>query len=381
MRAWSDRPVPPVVPFSEVAARGRMIAGENGESEMIYESAGHPGWLVKRYRPGFPLQPIEELDRLIDLPSAMTPADRALVDTAFCWPAARIVKAGGTVGVLMAMAPADFSVGMRGISGETRSRLLDIDQLVQTEPGFFTRRGWEVPAPRERLAVARNLAAAGALLERHGVVYGDWSYANALWARGSGRVFVIDMDSCGFGERAWVECNTWDDPFAPAGTPLTVHTDRYKLAVAVLRCLSGTRGSDFPAAFDALPAALRDGPVGKTLWQTLTEGDVTARPSSANLLAVLDAEQEARTPRRPVTPVPVPDTAPSRAVVPEPRRASRPAPHRIEPDPVFAPEPEPEPEPDGPETLDGEWVPTAIAACAVVLLLLALGGVVVSLFP
>ncbi len=54
MRAWSDRPFGPVTPLPEVAGAGARIAGENGQSTMVYESAAHPGWLVKRYKPGFP---------------------------------------------------------------------------------------------------------------------------------------------------------------------------------------------------------------------------------------------------------------------------------------------------------------------------------------
>src|SRR5262249_21897739 len=145
-----------------------------------------------------------------------------------------------------------------------------------------------------------NLAAVGALLERHGVVYGDWSYANAFWARGTGRVFVIDMDSCGIGDRPWVESKSWDDPGVEPGTRLTTYTDRYKLTVLVLRCLSGVRGMDFAAAHAALPERFHAGRLGEALWSGLTTPDPGERPTMKRLLTLLEsAGERGSAPERP----------------------------------------------------------------------------------
>ncbi|MEV5749772.1 hypothetical protein AB0L00_18285 [Actinoallomurus sp. NPDC052308] len=288
MRAWSESPYERVTPLREVTARGTVLATENGESEVLYEIADQPGWIVKRYRPGFPRDPVDVLDRLIALPSGMPPTDLALVDSSTSWPVSRVVDGDRTVGVILARAPAAFSVPIRLISGTTQARLLEVDQLVQTDPDFFTRRGWEPPTVTERLAVARGLAAVGAVFERHDVVYGDWSYANAFWTRGDGRVFVIDVDSCGIADRPWAESKSWDDPSFAPGTRLTTLTDRYKLAVLVLRCLSGVRGMDFQAAHAALPPPIRGGPLGTALRTALT-ADPERRPAMSELLALLDS--------------------------------------------------------------------------------------------
>ncbi len=360
MRAWSDSPFEAVTPLAEVAARGAVISAENGESKLVYEAAEHPGWLVKLYKPGFPREPADVLDRLIAVPGAMPAADLALVDSSVCWPVTRVVDGGSTVGVVLAKAPADFSVPMRMISGAAQPRLLDVDQLVQTDPEFFGRRGWRLPTAAERLAVARNLAAVGALLERHGVVYGDWSYANALWARGSGRVFVIDMDSCGMGDRPWVESKSWDDPKVEPGTRLTTCTDRYKLAVLITRCLSGTRGLDFAAAHAALPAPIRTGPLGEALRDALT-ADPARRPTMTHLLGLLESAGDRGAPARPVGPVERPPAAGgATAAQRTPATPRRPPPEH------------------GPPHA-GRLLPSLIVACFVVLALLAAGGLV-SLF-
>ncbi|MFI7465701.1 hypothetical protein [Nonomuraea sp. NPDC049646] len=327
MRAWSDSPFEAVTPIAEVAERGAVLAAENGESEIVYECAAHPGWLVKLYRPGHTPGAAGVLERLIALPAGMPAADRALIDRSVSWPVTRVVDGGRTAGVVIARAPAEFGVPMRMISGSTTVRLLEVDHLVQADPGFFARRGWETPAPAERLAVARNLAAVGALLERHDVVYGDWSYANAFWTRRSGRVFVIDVDSCGLTDRPWVESKMWDDPRVAPGDRLTVRTDRYKLAVLVVRCLTGVRGPDPEAAHAALPSAVRDGPLGQALHRSLTAADPARRPAVAELLALLETarpEQFVRipVPRPPLGPVA--DVPPDRPASPAARPAAPP---------------------------------------------------------
>jgi hypothetical protein len=289
MRAWSDRPFDRVTPLAEVAAATAEVAGENGESTAIYECAGYPGWLVKRYKPGFPEESPDVLDRLIELPGAMNERDRAVVDESICWPVSRVVSGEATVGVLLAKAPAEFFVKVETPFGPPEAVPLNLDQLVQSDPDFYRARAWGVPDLLERMKVARGMLRVGVLFERHDVVYGDWSYANLFWARRSGRVFVIDVDACGLSSRSWVECNTWNDPAVAPGERLTVHTDRYKLAVAVLRSLTGVRGEDPRPALEALAPRLRTGPLGEALYAAITAAP-ELRPGCMELLELLESE-------------------------------------------------------------------------------------------
>ncbi|MFA1548408.1 hypothetical protein [Actinomadura chokoriensis] len=291
MRAWSDRPFGPVTQLADVAEARVRIAGENGQSTEVYESAAHPGWLVKRYKPGFPDEPPEVLDRLIGLPAGMRRDDLAIVDSATCWPVSRVVSDGATAGVVLAKAPPEFQVEVRTPFGPPESVPLNLDQLVQTDGEFYEARGLAVPDERERLRVARNMLCVGALLERHGVVYGDWSYANMFWTRETGRVFLIDMDGCGLSSRPWVECNSWNDPAVSPGERLTAYTDRYKLAVAVLRTLTGVRGEDPHPAFGALSARLRAGPFADAL-RCAIDDPPELRPATWALLELLETEMD-----------------------------------------------------------------------------------------
>jgi hypothetical protein len=95
------------------------------------------------------------------------------------------------------------------------------------------------------------------------------------------------MDSCGIGTRPWIASPDWTDPAFPEGTPLTVPTDRYRMALLTLRCITGARGEplenlsrlerDWPAG-DQFPALLR---------QALGRGDLLHRPRTATLLKAL----------------------------------------------------------------------------------------------
>ncbi|MEO5876503.1 MAG: hypothetical protein ABIS86_17990 [Streptosporangiaceae bacterium] len=365
MNSWSGHPFRPVTPLAHVGAELRVLAGENGESSLVYESARHPGWLVKRYKPGFPKEPVEVLDRLIALPGKMTDTDRALVDGSICWPVSRVVDGDLTAGVLLAKAPTEFGAPTQMIFGPAQEVMLDIDQLVQTDPEFYRRRGWERPSPRERMAVARNLVAAGALFERHQVVYGDWSYANAFWSRPNGRVFVLDVDACGFHDRPWVESNTWNDPLVQQNERLDVRADRYKIAVLVVRCLTGLRGDDPQRAFAALPEQTRIAPLGRALWRGLASA-ADQRPTVNELHALLESCD-------PVPPAPPPVIrAPAGLAVADP--------------PNSAPVPEPGPVPESAPRLPEDRLVTlavtlAVIACAMILALVAAGGLVTSLFP
>ncbi|QKW38284.1 hypothetical protein HUT06_33320 [Actinomadura sp. NAK00032] len=374
MRAWSDRPFAPVTQLPDVAAEGARVAGENGQSAMVYECAAHPGWLVKRYKPGFPEEPPEVLDRLIALPAAMSPAERAVVDAATCWPVSRVESGGRTVGVVIAKAPAEFFVRVRTPFGASDPMPLSLDQLVQADREFYEARDMAVPARRERVRVARNMLRVGAVLERRDVVYGDWSYANLFWARGTGGVFLIDMDGCGLSSRSWVECNSWDDPAVRPGERLTVRTDRYKIAVAVLRALTGVRGQDPHPALDALGGPLRAGPFGDAL-KCAIDDPPDLRPSSAELLELLESELDAR---RAPPPAPRPAPAAPQQKPEPPRPAAAPARppvrSRIEDDPF-------ERDAAGPAVggLDRYVVPL-IVACLGVLAVLALAGLASALF-
>lgn len=241
MRTWSGSPFPRTVRLCDVEGHdaSAVIARDNGESSVIHEAPGHPGWLVKRYKPSARIGHIA-LDDLIELPRRMSPEDLALVDRSVAWPVSRVVDGYRTVGTIMARADDGFSWDLALLQGRTRRQTIELDLLANSDRDI-RRLGLPVPTQELRLAAMREIVAVAALFERQGLVYGDWSFANAFWAPGTDRVLVIDMDTARMGKRDHLETHNWDDPLADKSRPLTTHTDRYKVALLVARTTTGLR--------------------------------------------------------------------------------------------------------------------------------------------
>ncbi len=287
MRTWSDSPFPTVVGLADVP-EGRVLGQENGESRIVYEVEGRPGWIAKIYRKPLPDAAAATLRRLIHLPTLMSQPDMAVVDGSISWPVARIMDGTAVVGVVAAKAPDRFFVRLKTLSGaESDPTPLVLDWLMTTgDKG--ARRGIRTVDPAVRLWAMARLLAVGVLFARHDIVYADWSYTNAFWEQGTGEVFVIDMDTCAFTAREWIESPGWEDPLFPgtARRPLTVHSDSYKLAVVTVRCLTGMRRDPMEAHTELVREIGRNA-FTAALERALTAGDPAARPGPAELVAAL----------------------------------------------------------------------------------------------
>jgi hypothetical protein len=277
MTTWWDWPLGRVVDLSSVAS-GPVVAEGGGESSSVYEIGWLPGWLVKRYKPGMP-EGGRRLDRLIAMPGVMSPPDGRLVRAAIAWPAARVVDSGLTVGVVIPRAPDSFVGTLLLPSGRRANPApLEIDWLCSPDEVLHAR-GLRVPTGQERHGSCWRIATIADLLARHGLVYGDWSYSNAFWNPDDGSVYVIDMDSCGFGARPWVQQNDWRDPLVAEGERMDGTTDRYRVGLLVARCLTGTR--DLPSVLTALDLARETRLVEQTLWDMIYVRPLGDAPTAA----------------------------------------------------------------------------------------------------
>jgi hypothetical protein len=286
MTVWSSSPFPSEVELGGLGPAGDVLSSGDGESVRVYELARHPGWLVKEYRRPLDRREGADLAGTVTAPAGMGPDDRDLVDRCTGWPVARITDGGSTTGVVLPQADERFRAVLNLAGGRKSGPVhLTIDWLVQ-ESRVQQAAGLTPAGPEVRRRAALHFLAVGALLERHGLVYGDWSYRNAFWAADGG-VCLIDMDSCRPGSRPWVESGEWADPLYPAQRQprLDAWSDRYKLAVLTVRCLTGLRG-DPRAAWAALP---RDEPMRGPLGQVLTATAAGDRCSAADLLAAAHA--------------------------------------------------------------------------------------------
>lgn len=285
MRTWSDSPFAPAVDIRDLPAR-RVLSEDDGESRQVYEINGHPRWLAKIYKKSLPQAEAHTLRRLVHLPVGMFAGNLRVVDSSIAWPTATIVDGLQTVGVVMAEAPQRFSARLRKLSGGyEQARPLPIDWLL-TSTEASVKRGIKPTDIDIRTKAMLEFLRVGALFDDYDLVYADWSYKNAFWEHGVGSVYVIDMDTCGIGTRAWIESPEWDDPLFPesAKPQLSILSDRYKLAVLAVRCMTGER-KDPLAAHRSLVDLVGANPFTSALHQVLTAKVAEERLSPYRLLA------------------------------------------------------------------------------------------------
>jgi DNA-binding helix-hairpin-helix protein with protein kinase domain len=210
----------------------RLADGGQGSVFRLFRPAG---MLLKHYHDDVEVL-ADELGRLIDLPAAMTAADRGQVLTTTAWPTGRVFRDGRCVGLLMREAPDRFATRLAG-----RRCLLELQFLL-----YPRRAMWDelvLPSGAERCWLAVHYLRLFEVLHRNKVVVADVSMRNLLWTLSGGPgVFAIDCDGFRIADRApavrSADTVGWADPAARAGEA-TADSDRYKLALLTLRLLLG----------------------------------------------------------------------------------------------------------------------------------------------
>jgi DNA-binding helix-hairpin-helix protein with protein kinase domain len=219
------------VRLSGLGPTERLTDGGQGT---VFRLAAHPGFLLKHYHDGVGVD-AAELGRLIDLPRRLGAGDQRLVRTAMAWPRCRVFDGDRLVGFVMPQAPRWFHTWIGG-----RSRPLELQFLLYPRRAMWP--DLPLPDPGERAALAGRLASLFDVLHRNGLVVGDVSMKNFLWAIPSA-VFAVDCDGfqiVGRGPAVQpAETEGWQDP-AGSGT---LDSDRYKLALLVLRILLVDHGA------------------------------------------------------------------------------------------------------------------------------------------
>ncbi|MDI6104632.1 hypothetical protein QLQ12_39180 [Actinoplanes sp. NEAU-A12] len=277
-----------IAPVLEVARLGVLPVTPDfpagGESDGVWRVPAFPGQLFKKLNMEAARKlDTGTLDRLIKQPTTLTgPGDAQLIAESTAWPASRIVDGGRTVGVLMPEAPPDFKVSWRAKWGSNPDKYgpLPVDYLAKPNDWLASRR-IASQSPADRSAVCLNLVRVAHLFERCGIVYADWSYANAFWHPDRKTVFVFDIDGCTYGSRPHVFTPQFEDPLTPDGHPVDRFTDRYRLPLLVARMLTGLREEkDVFAQLRTMPGA-----VPGILLAMVTATERTARPGMAELLS------------------------------------------------------------------------------------------------
>jgi hypothetical protein len=248
------------------------------------------------------------LKTLVDLPATLQPSERDHLHTRAAWPLARVFSNGQLRGFLMQEIPAGFFGA--NIAGTTKLR--ELQYLVYPRKPAW---GQIVPesgvGAKTRLEVASEFARLLTVLHRMGLVLGDVSTANLLWAGTDDEptaVFLIDCDGIRkLGMRpVFPQADTldWNDPLQPPAGP-DLDTDRYKLALLAGRVL--TIGKDLRPGDPLNPVpGLPDRVVARvtTLWQRAA-GPRGTRPDAIQwTMALSNRDEIALKPPGPVRPRP-----------------------------------------------------------------------------
>jgi hypothetical protein len=232
-----------------------------------------------------------QLDRLIQLPKQMTAADRALVDEHTSWPVSRVLdEQQKIIGVLMPLAPPAYSSHRQLPSGRSESRVLEVDVLALNETRQ-TILGLPPQSLADRISVCASIATVGALIERHDLVYLDWSYANLFWSLHDHSAYVIGLDGCSFGPRPQINAPDWEDPQVPLGQSAGNQSDRYRVALLIARCLTGLRSNPTEIRSELFTLRLYQGAVSGVvglLVRALKGESVDKRPSIGEISAALE---------------------------------------------------------------------------------------------
>lgn len=246
------------------------------------------------------------LSRLVALRWGLDARERALLDGLAAWPLAVVEgDEGDVVGCLVPLAAHPFYY----LPAEEKN------------PGKVPQQAkWLVVAPKrarragaasvgERDVVARSTVLARVcllldLLHRHGVVYGDLSDRSVLFGVGEvAEAFVVGCEGAAVGTTSdelpgvqrnstgWAAPETFDiedadaaktDPtMSRASSVQTVETDRYKLALLILRVLAPS-GDGLERSRDAgrIRSVLDE--TGQQLMRDALEGAPDARPTAAD---------------------------------------------------------------------------------------------------
>jgi len=236
----------------------------------------------------------------VEFREGLDPAERAELDYYCAWPRALVEEAHGVVcGLLMPLIPGEFFCRLaEADSGQMTSRPREMGWLIASAA---QRREAQIDLREvdhtERLLLLAHLVYAVGRLHKHGWVFGDLSFKNAVFALDPPRVMLLDCDGAAdLADTSRKQSSTpyWDPPECPIrllpGQRRQQElqdsiTDTYKLALAVLRCLTPGKGASTAKSPGRLGGEL-DAQGARLVTRALS-ADRASRPTAKELYAYL----------------------------------------------------------------------------------------------
>ena len=246
-----DSPQPDVVRRDELEVLSKIGQGGEGSVFEVGGAATRDGLVYKEYRQ--PIDPSREahLKSLVAWRRDASAHVRRLVDESTAWPRALVTSGGDVTGFLMRAVPLHFTGTMRLPSGRL-TRLPKEAQFLFVDEDFRDFSGMDIPADlATRLSISERFARLLAELHGAGIVLGDISAKNVLYTTTpEPAVFLFDCDGAAIVGRPAppaIDSPDWQAPEMVNSVAThrahTRGTDRYKLALFILRCLTPGRGS------------------------------------------------------------------------------------------------------------------------------------------
>jgi hypothetical protein len=231
----------------------------------------------------------------ISFRAGLTAADRANLDQYCAWPRELVEDAGEICGYLMSLIPKDFNLQLMDPTTGPTSKARELSWLITSQK---QRDEAHVDigdvGETERLMVLAQLVYAVGRLHKHGWVFGDVSFKNAVYALDPPRLILLDCDGAAplsDPGREQFSTLSWDPPECPIQPPghppglQDQRSDVYKLGLAILRCLNPGKG----ASRFRLPSRLEGklDAAGVSLVTLALSDDPNQRPTAKQLYEYL----------------------------------------------------------------------------------------------
>jgi hypothetical protein len=233
--------------------------------------------VFKEYKAGH--QPPHGLRKLVSVRNGLDDANRHRLDQLAAWPLRVVEDSGRVRGVVLPLIP-DSYFQERVLPGTgTRDQAPREIQNLLIPVTRARLVGMPTPTVEQRLGICRDFAAALHFVHRQNLVVGDVNAKNALY-RLTGRPSVMLVDCDGIRIKgnmavvAQLNAPDWDPP----ERVLTQQTDRYKLGLFVLRCLSTGEQASTTREPSRADAALD--PDGRRLMRAALSDIPGKRPSA-----------------------------------------------------------------------------------------------------
>jgi hypothetical protein len=277
----------------QLGPRTRLAAGANGVLWTLrdYRLPGDPRSLVfKQFQGASVATTLSGLQTIVNKRHQLPEDRREALDRLAAWPLRAVLDAAGAaVGVLMHLIDDSFFTDFALPSGSRERGPREVQHLIYASEAA-RRTGVDVPADRDlysRLLICMHMAYAMTIIHGSGLVYGDLSSRNVLYRlRPAPTIMLVDCDAVRVrGSGVVVAQQNSPDWDAPERGPQSQDSDRYKLALFVLRCLTPGRGSSTnrePAAADGVLDSR-----GRYLMRAAVTGPPAERPTAREWLLYL----------------------------------------------------------------------------------------------